>query len=292
MLQLQNMPYISIVVPVLNGEKHINQCINSLLNVDYPKNKFEIIFVDNGSFDKTISIIEQYPVKLLNEKIKSPYVARNRGASHARGEILAFTDANGEVDKNWLKSISHIINSNVDASQGPGYLSKQKNFLARAESKRLFMDKNNFWGDGINFAIKKDVFDKINGFFEFYTGSDSLLLIQLKSLNYNVAYNKNQLVYRKYPVKLTVLIKKNWKYGKGDIIIDAFTNDLRRYRKLKTLITLNGKLFSMLIKSKKSEDLFTNFYYYFISEVRNISYFLNYSLVLEEFNRLICKKSE
>jgi len=188
--------FISVIIPCLNNEKSIEKCIISLIEQDYPSNLFEIILVDNGSSDNTISIIQQYPVILLKEIIRNPYVARNLGALHAKGQILAFTDANCEIDKNWLSSINNIMNTDVDVSQGPGFLTNQNSLLPKAEGNRLFMNENCFWGDAKNLAIKKKVFYEVNGFFEYHTGCDSLLIKQLKSLGYNVKYNKDQLVYR------------------------------------------------------------------------------------------------
>jgi len=279
--------FISVIVPCLNNEKTIVRCIKSLLKQDYPSNSFEIIFIDNGSSDKTISIIQKYPVKLYKEKTKNPYIARNVGALHAKGQILAFTDADCEIDKSWLSNINYVMNTNVDLSQGPGFLTKQKSLLPKAESNRLFMDKNDFWGDAKNLAIKKDVFYKVGGFFEYYTGCDAVLLNQLKSLNYNVKYNKNQLVYRVFSEKLSILIKKSWKYGNADIAVDFFRNDLKRFRMIRrNMITLNKMLLIKLIKSKRSEDMLIHIYNYLNLEVRYFSYFSNYYSTLKKLNKL------
>lgn len=279
--------FISVIVPCLNNEKTIERCIISLLKQDYPSNSFEIIFVDNGSSDKTISIIQKYPVKLLIEKIKNPYVARNKGALCAKGQIIAFTDANCETDKSWLSNINHVMNNNVDASQGPGFLTKQKSLLSKAESNRMFMAETDFWGDAKNLAIKKAVFYNVNGFFEYYTGSDAVLLNQLKLLNYIVKYNENQLVYRQFPEQLCILIMKSWKYGKGDIVVAYFKKDLKRFRMVRRMtITSNKRLLTNLIKSKNNEDLLIHIYNYLFWNVRYFSYFFNYNSIIKEIDEL------
>jgi glycosyltransferase involved in cell wall biosynthesis len=81
-------PFISVVVPVYNGDRIIGNCVESLLNQSYPKDNYEIIVVDNGSTDNTRAIIKKYPVKMLIEdSIKSSYAARNKGIKHAKGEV-------------------------------------------------------------------------------------------------------------------------------------------------------------------------------------------------------------
>jgi glycosyltransferase involved in cell wall biosynthesis len=282
----KNINFISVIIPCLNNETTIEKCIISLLRQDYPSNFFEIILVDNGSSDKTISIIQKYPVRLLKEKIKNPYIARNKGALYAKGQILAFTDANCEIDKSWLMNINYIMNTNVDASQGPGFLTNQKGLLPKAESKRLFMDGTHFWGDAKNLAIKKEIFNEVNGFLKYPTGCDALLVHQLKSLNYSVKYNENQLVYREFSEQFIVLMKKNWKYGKGDVLIDMIENDLKKYiktikyKKMKRMVALTNRFCITIMKSKTKDDLLMNIYIYLTLEVRTLSYFLNLNAVL------------
>jgi len=98
-----NIPLVSIIVPVYNGQKTIAKCIESLLKAEYPRK--EIIIIDNGSTDATLKIVSRYPVKLIIEKRRGAYIARNTGIAHARGEIILFTDADCIVDKNWIKCI-------------------------------------------------------------------------------------------------------------------------------------------------------------------------------------------
>jgi len=53
-------PFVSVIVPVYNGEKTIAECVKSLLSQDYPKDRYEIIIVDNNSKDQTAEIIKKY----------------------------------------------------------------------------------------------------------------------------------------------------------------------------------------------------------------------------------------
>jgi glycosyltransferase involved in cell wall biosynthesis len=99
-------PFVSIIVPVYNGSRTIDALLASLLALDYPADRHEILIVDNKSTDDTRERVQRYPVTLLEEtEIQSSYAARNRGIKAAKGEILAFTDADCVVEPTWLKRL-------------------------------------------------------------------------------------------------------------------------------------------------------------------------------------------
>src|SRR6476646_11757769 len=88
------LPKVSVVVPVYNGEETIKTCVESLVGLDYPRDRFEVLIVDNKSTDGTRRVVEKYPVTLLQEAaVQSSYAARNLGVARSSGEIIAFTDA-------------------------------------------------------------------------------------------------------------------------------------------------------------------------------------------------------
>lgn len=110
---------ISVVVPAFNAQDFLEQCLESLLALDYPGDKLEIVVVDNGSTDDTRSIIQRYPVLCLAEGKRGRTAAWNKGAKSARGEIIASTDADCLVDVNWAKEINRAFQDpGVDAVMG------------------------------------------------------------------------------------------------------------------------------------------------------------------------------
>ena len=95
---------ISVIVPTLNEEKYLPQCLRSLVNQSWDR-PCEIIVVDGGSTDQTVRVAKRYANKVLL-KPKAPVgAARNLGAKTASGEILAFIDADTIANPQWLSSI-------------------------------------------------------------------------------------------------------------------------------------------------------------------------------------------
>jgi glycosyltransferase involved in cell wall biosynthesis len=95
-------PTVSVVVIVLNGAASIRACLEALTQQDYPRDRYEIIVVDNGSDDGTVELARTYRVRIVHELKRGYAPARNAGVKAAAGEIVAFTDADCFADPNWL----------------------------------------------------------------------------------------------------------------------------------------------------------------------------------------------
>jgi glycosyltransferase involved in cell wall biosynthesis len=101
------LPYASVIVPAYNAEDTVEACMESLLRLHYPSDRVELIFVDNGSTDATPDILRGRAdvLRVVHERRRGPAAARNAGLAFARGEAVAFTDADCVVDEDWLRSI-------------------------------------------------------------------------------------------------------------------------------------------------------------------------------------------
>jgi glycosyltransferase involved in cell wall biosynthesis len=133
------LPFVSVIVPVYNGERNIGNCIKSLLSLDYPSSKLEIIIVDNNSKDATRRVIQEFPViSLIEDRIQSSYAARNTGLKQSKGEIIAFTDSDCIADKDWiLKAVACFQDESVGCVAGriDGY--PPSNYIEEYLKKRL-----------------------------------------------------------------------------------------------------------------------------------------------------------
>jgi len=96
---------VSVIVPVFKDAARLGRCLDALANQTYPRAHYEVIVVDNGSADDVASVVRRCPqANLYHESRPGSYAARNKGISHAKGEILAFTDADCIPSRNWLET--------------------------------------------------------------------------------------------------------------------------------------------------------------------------------------------
>lgn len=116
-------PFVSIIVAAFNEEKFIKQKLDNCLELDYPRDKFEIIVVSDGSDDRTNQIVNEYQNRGIRcfsyPKRKGKPTALNLGVSKSNGEILFFTDARQILDRNALKElVANFSDPNVGSVSG------------------------------------------------------------------------------------------------------------------------------------------------------------------------------
>lgn len=112
---MDEFPKVSIAIVNLNGKHHLSECFNSILKLHYPKDKIEVVLVDNGSTDGSVEFVTQRYrwVKLIcntrNEGFAKP---SNDGARAATGEYVAFLNNDMRVQRDWLIELVKSIKEN------------------------------------------------------------------------------------------------------------------------------------------------------------------------------------
>ncbi len=133
------MSSISIIVPCLNEEKYIQSCIESIVGSDIDFNQSEIIFVDGGSTDKTVKIIEQYKkknahIKLLHNPKKFTPISMNMGIKASLGEYIFIISAHAKYQKSYFSKLMEQIGKLNANCVGGILITKVKNKNKKSNS--------------------------------------------------------------------------------------------------------------------------------------------------------------
>ncbi len=108
---------LSIVIPVYNVDQYLEQCLNSVINQDISKRDYEIIIVNDGSSDDSLTIAENYAfkydnIKILSQSNKGLSFARNIGLDTAKGDYIWFVDSDDYIKDNCLSEIIKSLYAN------------------------------------------------------------------------------------------------------------------------------------------------------------------------------------
>ena len=135
--------FVTVIVPVYNAEQTIEACLESLLSQDFPRDRYEIVVVDNNPADSTKDRILKYAVTCaVEDQIQTSYAARNRGIKLAKGEILAFTDSDCVADVSWLSAgIRPFSDPRIGAVGGRVLAYQPKTYIERYQDRRQEMSQ-------------------------------------------------------------------------------------------------------------------------------------------------------
>ena len=118
-----NLPKISVIIPVYNMEKYLNECLDSVINQTLKD--IEIICINDGSTDNSLKILKEYEkkdkrIKILTQKNSGVAIARNRGIDFSKGEFIGFLDSDDMyMNKSSLENLYYsAVNNNVLISGG------------------------------------------------------------------------------------------------------------------------------------------------------------------------------
>lgn len=229
-------PFISIVVPSYNEEKYLSNCLKTIAHQKSPKDRYEVIVVDNNSTDGTFQIAKEFGAKVVLEKRQGYVFALKRGMDEAKGDIIAVTDADTKVSSNWLSVIEKVFKDpNIVAITGRVKLDIKSKFIKVSTSALYtiflhiseFIDKPNL--TGFNFAVRKDAFLKVGGVNTLFEMSPDVDLgIRLNKIGIVKVINSLSVLTsaRRWEERFVPTL---WEYAKGYI----YTTWLRKPPKVK-----------------------------------------------------------
>lgn len=114
-------PTVSVVVPAHNEEPYITNCIVSVLNTGWPREKLEILVIDHGSTDSTAALSRAAGADVRHISTGRIGAIRNVGLAAAKGEIVAYVDADCTVPPTWLQTAVTLLegDTRIGAVGGP-----------------------------------------------------------------------------------------------------------------------------------------------------------------------------
>jgi GT2 family glycosyltransferase len=266
----EQYPKVSFLMPILNEEKTLGQCLDSLLALEYPQEKIEILLALGNSTDNTKVIAEQYARKHANITIiENPTgntaIGRNLCIEHATGEMLMNYSGHVITEKNLLQILALKLQSLPADVAGVGCsnLSPGKqNFVGEVSGVAFlsFMGGRNFFSqnavfpeerytDHLSFCCyRKDAVQKVGGFDpDFWCGQDYELDIRLRKAGYKILYTPNTRVYHFKRDSVRSLWRQMYRYGIARAkIVKKHHETLRFYYLLGPLFILGAILIAIL----------------------------------------------
>lgn len=217
------MPDLSIIIPAHNEAEFIQELLESINR--HISIKKEIIVVDNGSTDSTLTIIEKFNCIIVKMDRKVfPSKARNVGVSKSSGKYLVFLDADVIVTAQWASELQKLIDNTANlgknfitgascsVSQSPSWLEKYW-FEPLSKNEKSYIN-------GANIITTKDTYDSINGFDELLeTGEDVDFSVRAKEKGISIILNDSWKVFHEgFPKSISAFIKRESWHGKGDLV--------------------------------------------------------------------------
>jgi len=222
-------PIFSIIIPTYGRPKQLRECLDSITGLDYPKDNFEVIVIDDGSKTSLGDIVGAFQkkinVKLFRQDNAGPATARNRGAEESSGKYLAFTDDDCKPSPDWLWRLEDLLNENPgllvagrtvnDLTGNPYSMASQliADFLCSYYNKReaRFLTSNNM-------ALSREQFLKVGGFditFPLAAAEDREFCDRYLYCGYKTLYAPDVIVHHAHPLTFRTFFKQHFNYGLG-----------------------------------------------------------------------------
>jgi cellulose synthase/poly-beta-1,6-N-acetylglucosamine synthase-like glycosyltransferase len=229
-----SLPYYSVVVPAKSEEKTIGRLLNSLDRLEYPKDKIEVIVVEDGSKDNTLEICKQFAGSHSNVRIlekgfsNGKPSALNFGVEQCHGDIIAFFDADNVPAKDaLLKAAGYFEDNKVAAVQGRTMsINSKENMLTQFISYEeavwceAYLRGKDSLGLFVHLKgscqfIRRNILNQLSGFDENILSEDMEFSAKLAENNYSIRYGGDVCAWQESPSNLKALFKQRTRWFRG-----------------------------------------------------------------------------
>src|SRR3990172_536631 len=267
-IELKEYPGVTIIVPCYNEEGTIERTVRSLLSLDYPKDKLNLILIDDGSQDNTWEVIQSFKSKITGQRnVRTfrkenggKYTALNLGLEHTETPFLGCLDADSFVDGHALKRImSYFLADPATMAVAPSIIVyKPKNILQGAQKAEydmaIYTKKMLGFMGGIHvtpgpFSIfRKKVFEDLGNYRHAHNTEDQEIALRMQSHGYKIEHCPDAYVYTTAPDTIGKLYRQRlrWIYGFIKNVVDyRFLLFKKKYRNI-AFFTLPSGLISVV----------------------------------------------
>ncbi len=224
------VPSVAVIVPCWNEESTISATCESLLALDYPAEKLEIILVDDGSTDSTTSIIkslsENPRIRAIFKTNGGKHTALNAGIAITQAELVGCLDADSLVDHQALREVVHCFDDErVAATTCAMSIHKPKNILQHMQNaeytfgitfRHAIASINGLYVTPGPFSFyRREVVEKLGGFRYGQQTEDMEMALRIQRAGYRIENAPHALVFTKAPHTLGSLIKQRTRWTSG-----------------------------------------------------------------------------
>ncbi|MGU3473889.1 glycosyltransferase family 2 protein [Paenibacillus sp. D51F] len=258
---LQSYPSVSVLIPAHNEERVIGQTVSALIQLDYPRDKLEIIVVNDNSSDRTGEILAQMQADHPEVNLRvltTDAVTGGRGKSGAlnngylasTGEVLAVYDADNTPERSALKILVHALERDKRLGAVIGKFRTRnvsKNWLTRFINIETlgfqWMVQAGRWQlfglstiPGTNFVVRRSIIEEMGGWDTRAIAEDTEISFRIYRLGYRIQYMPLSVTWEQEPETIPVWIKQRSRWVKGNIYVLLknlgllFSRDSRRIR--------------------------------------------------------------
>lgn len=234
-------PAVTILVPVFNEERTVEKTIDSLLELEYPKDKLQIMVVDDGSTDNTWKLIQKFKehsqITLHQKENGGKYTALNYGITHCTNEFIGCLDADSFVDsKALLHIIPHFDNPEIVAVTPSMKIQNPDTLLGMIQNaeynmgiytRKIFALLDAQYVTPGPFSIfKKTVFEEVGLYKHAHNTEDLEMALRLQARHYRIENADKAIVYTVGPRTLYKLYRQRVRWTGG------FIQNTLDYRKM------------------------------------------------------------
>ena len=223
---MTSLPTFSIVIPTYRRPERLAACLQSLAALDYPRDRFEVIVVDDGSGAPVAARSAPLELTVMTQPHAGPATARNRGAARARGDYLAFTDDDCMAEAGWLRGLAvrfgeapdHAIGGRtLNALPENPYSSATQLLLDFLYEWSIKSGRGTFFASN-NLAVPTGLFRARGGFdtgFPLAAGEDREFCDRWARLGGRLTYAPDAVVRHGHHLTLRGYWRQHVNYGRG-----------------------------------------------------------------------------